>query len=106
MKDWSQEELDQIWEKATPVKDYDKNRYRKDQCGAWIERDKYGPASKGELHTSFTWQVDHITPVSKGGKDIISNVRPLQWYNNECKSNGWLKKGATADGDHNVEKKD
>ena len=33
---------------------------------------------------------------SKGGEDIISNARPLQWYNNVTRSNGRLTCPVTA----------
>lgn len=103
MANWSDEELKQIWEKANPVPGYNKDMYRKDQCGAWIQRDKYGSASVGESHVSFKWQVDHIKPDSKGGEDVVSNARPLQWYNNDCRQNKRLKTIVTSEGNHNVE---
>lgn len=103
MANWTDEEVEQVWNKANVVHGYDKNVYRKDQCGAWIQRDKYGAASTGESHTSFTWQVDHIKPDSKGGADVLSNARPLQWYNNDCRQNERLKTKVTAEDDHNIE---
>ena len=42
------------------------------------------------------WEIDHIKPDSKGGEDIISNARPLQWYNNVDRSNGRLNCPVTA----------
>ena len=103
MANWTDEEVEQIWNKAREVPGYDKNVYRKDQCGAWIKRDQYGAASVGESHTSLKWQVDHIKPDSKGGADVLSNARPLQWYNNDCRQNGRLKTKVTAEDNHNIE---
>lgn len=40
--------------------------------------------------TNCGWEIDHIKPDSKGGEDIVSNARPLQWYNNATRSNGRL----------------
>lgn len=81
----------------------DPNVWRKDQCGAWMYRSNYGAPSANESHTSFKWQIDHIKPKSKGGEDWVSNARPLQWYNNDCRQNKRLKTKVTAEGNHNIE---
>lgn len=106
MADWTPEEIQKIWEKADKVPGNDENVWRKDQCGAWINRNNYGAASTNESHTSYKWQVDHIKPASKGGDDTLSNARPLQWYNNDCRQNNRLKTRVTADGTKNVEVND
>ena len=103
MANWSNEEIQQIWEKAAVVVGYNPDIWRKDQCGAWIYRQHYGTASVGECHTSYKWQIDHIKPESKEGEDIISNARPLQWYNNDSRQNGSLKTRITSDGNRNIE---
>lgn len=103
MANWTQEEIQQIWEKATPCKNNDPNVWRKDQCGAWIKRDMYGAPSEGESHISYRWQIDHIKPDSKRGADSVSNARPLQWFNNDYRQNGKLVKKITASGTKNIE---
>lgn len=103
MADWTDEEIQAVWEKATIVPNYDKDKWRKDQCGAWIYRDYYGVPSRNESHTSYKWQIDHIKPQSKEGKDILSNARPLQWFNNDSRQNSRLKTKITSDGTHNIE---
>lgn len=42
MADWTEEEKRKIWDKGEIVLGYDKNAWRKDQCGAFIKWDKYG----------------------------------------------------------------
>lgn len=103
MADWSNDEIQKVWEKADIVPNNDPNVFRKDQCGAWIRRDLYGAPSKDESHTSFKWQIDHIKPQSKEGKDILSNARPLQWFNNDSRQNSRFKTKITSDGTHNIE---
>ncbi len=66
--------VQKVWEKAKPQPGYGPERWRKDECGAWIARDQYG--NHGSI---YGWDVDHISPVSRGGGDEPSNLRPLQW---------------------------
>jgi len=77
--------LSAIWAKATVIAGYDMNALRKDVCGAWIAWSAYG-----NRESDNGWEVDHITPESKGGSDMVSNLRPLHWKNNARKSDGSL----------------
>lgn len=103
MADWTEEEKRKIWNKAQTDDNNDPDLWRKDQCGAWMYYPNYGAASVGEAHTSYKWQIDHIKPESKGGEDVVSNARPLQWFNNDSRQNGRLKTKITASGVKNVE---
>lgn len=105
---YSEELLDNIWAKAQEVDNYDPNKYRKDACGAWIMRDKYGDRT-----SAFGWEVDHVYPESKLKKagvsiDIIdteANLRPLNWKNNDSKGADYPSYQAKmkSDGNRNVE---
>ncbi|CDH25218.1 HNH endonuclease signature motif containing protein [Xenorhabdus bovienii] len=97
MANWTTENIKAVWEKAEVDKDHASNKYRKDQCGAWIKFDEYG-----NRYSSYGWEIDHITHVSKGGGDSLSNLRPLQWENNASRSDGRLKAVITSDGNKNV----
>ena len=77
MADWTPEEIQRIWEKGTLCPPKDPNVWRKDQCGAWIRRSDYGAASTNESHTSFTWQIDHIKPESKGGFQMLDHFNGI-----------------------------
>ena len=80
--------LNYLWEKAFPVEGYDKEKYRHDACGAWIEKSKYGDRT-----SSFGWEIDHIYPQSLLKKKNVTqeeiddrrNMRALNWQNNDSK---------------------
>ena len=74
-----------VWSKASVVPGKDPARVRKDICGAEIHYEDYG-----DRGSSWGWEVDHIVPVSKGGKDDLSNLQPLHWRNNCLKADGPL----------------
>ncbi len=93
---FSDEKVQQVWEKAVTDSNNDPNKWRKDQCGAWIYRGAYG-----DRNSEYGWEVDHIDP---NGRDGLSNLRPLQWKNNLDKGEGRLKCPVTANSVHNVDR--
>ena len=94
---FSEVDVQRVWEKASVAHGYRPERWRKDACGAWVARDQYG--NRDDL---YGWDIDHITPVSRGGGDELSNLRPLQWENNAARQAGRLDCVVTANGDRNV----
>ena len=87
MANWTEEEKRKIWNKGEVIPGLNRDMWRTDQCGAYIKWDMYGDRSARDNNG---WEIDHIKPDSKGGEDIVSNARPLQWYNNVTRSNGRL----------------
>lgn len=84
LQKFSESIIQAVWEKGMIVPGVDPRFRRKDQCGAWIDRNRHGDRSD---QNNTGWEVDHISP---GGSDDLSNLRPLQWYNNVTKSDGRL----------------
>jgi len=91
--------VQKVWEKAREVAGQDSNRWRLDQCGAWIGRNEYGDRSKP---LNYGWEIDHIKPQSEGGTDDLSNLRPLQWENNASRQADRLVCRVVASGTNNV----
>ena len=104
---WSEQQIQYVWNRATAVEGFDKSRFRKDACGAWIILDKYG-----DKDSLYGWEIDHIVPQSlleeKGFSqediDNNDNLRALQHENNASKSDDYPSYTAvvTSEGTENV----
>lgn len=105
--DWSEEQIQYVWNRASIVNGFDKSRFRKDACGAWIMWDKYG-----DNDSLYGWEIDHIVPKAlleeKGycQKDIDNrdNLRALQHENNASKGDDYpsYTSVVTSEGTENV----
>jgi len=78
---FSQERVDQVWEKARKIPGKDPERYRRDAAGNVIRKGSYAKDSQ------MGWEVDHKKPVDKRGTDNLRNLQPLQTQENREKSN-------------------
>jgi hypothetical protein len=95
MTNFTEEEIEAVWRKGKPLSNNSPERYRYDECGAWMDRKEYGNRKSPD-----GWEIDHISP---GGPDTLDNLRPLNWANNVEKSDGRLKCRVKASGIQNVE---
>ena len=92
MAQFTEEQLNKIWEKGLKDDKYNPDFVRKDACGAWMIKGRYNDRS-----SSFGWEVDHIYPESKLRDmnvpqqkiDDICNLRPLNWNNNVSKGSDY-----------------
>jgi len=88
-KPFDEATIEAVWQKATP--ESDQEVFRRDDCDAIMYRPSYGKREH------WGWEIDHIKPVSLGGTDELSNLRPLHWENNRAKGdsypdNTWFSK--------------
>ncbi len=95
--EWTHEQKSAVWNNAEQISSNDPNKFRKDQCGAWINWSEYG-----NRNSQYGWEIDHINPVSHGGNDNVSNLRALHWQNNASRGDGRLTCAITSDGTKNV----
>lgn len=97
--------IKQVWEKATEVPGYPKDKIRKDAWGAWIIFSEYN-----KTNSPYGWVVDHIYPQERctireiEHYDNIVNLRPMQWKNARDKGNEfpYFHATVTSRGERNV----
>ena len=82
-KSFSEEMVQQVWEKGEILSHINPRDFRSDKCGKMIQRNQYGKQNGNG------WEIDHIFPVDRGGLDDIENLQPLAWKNNRGKSNSY-----------------
>jgi len=92
----TQDVIWKVWAKGEIFAGNDPVFWRKDACGAWIYRGDHG-----KRNSEYGWVIDHIKPVSEGGTDKISNLRPAHWSNAMRKADGNMECRVTAEGVHN-----
>lgn len=64
-----------VWRKGRALHHKNPAIWRVDEYGNLIKYTSYG-----DRQCSYGWEMDHYpVPKSKGGLDIIENLRPLHW---------------------------
>jgi hypothetical protein len=92
---YTEEVIQLTWEKGTCVGDNDSSIWRKDECGAWIQRSMYGDRT-----SPYGWEIDSTNPIDP---EQISNLQPLHWKNSIGRGTGNLICRITANGIDNKE---
>ena len=86
-----------VWQKGQ-IDEYNiPNNFRKDNCGAWIERTEYENAN-----SPFGWYIDKINRDSSS--EDIANLYPVHSKNNVRNQDGTINCKVTSLGITNVEK--
>ncbi len=93
---WTRNEIDQVWRMGIIVANYSPDVWRLDRGGIMMNFFEHG-----NKNSQYGWEIDHINPVSNGGKDNLENLQPLNWVNNlekedqlnwSCSQNKYNKK--------------
>lgn len=81
---YTEDDINKIWQTARKVEGMDAQTVRKDPCGAWIVRDKYGMPDN-----EYGWEIDHIYPKALGGDDNFVNLRAMHCANARSKADSY-----------------
>lgn len=79
-------QVNSVWDKAKKVRGKDPAKYRRDPYGKLMYK-----ASRGKS-SDMGWDVDHITPKSRGGSDATRNLQALNSRVNRGKGSSLKKK--------------
>lgn len=82
----TKEQQEKAWNNAQTVRGKDPDLYRQDPYGNLMYKPSYGMASE------MGWEVDHITPSSRGGSDATRNLQALNTSVNRGKGDTLVKK--------------
>jgi len=72
--DYTNEIIQKVWEKATPVEGYDENILRQDPYGKWIVRNHCG-----DKDSDLSWEIDNYNSSFLNDGESLENLRPVQW---------------------------
>lgn len=70
---FSEEMIQQVWQKGRARNEQPADTWRQDECGAWMHRLQYGDA-RGD----FGWKIERI---AAGAADDVANLRPFHVAN-------------------------
>jgi len=94
---YDREIVDAVWQLAEAVEGNDSALWRKDECGAWINRLEYG-----KRHSAFGWEICDLSLGHRPG--TLGDLRPMQWENYIDRIAAITQSRVTADGLRNVRK--
>ena len=96
--DWSESQIQAVWEKGATAGKVNSQQWRKDACGAWICR-----AHFNDRKSPFGWEIDRIRIEENGKSNELDNLRPLQWKNLQMKKGDELSCPVIANGGLNMD---
>lgn len=65
--------VEAVWEKGRGMAEKDSSEWRKDQCGAWIQRTQFN-----NPNSEYGWTIVNVQP---GAEDTVENLHPLHFSN-------------------------
>lgn len=86
---YSEQIIQQVWERGRASGQIDSNEWREDECGAWMKRADYGRSD-----SDFGWRIVNVTP---GAPDTLENLRPFNNANGYDRANHGAMCRFTAD---------
>lgn len=86
---YSEQFIQQVWEKGRASGEIDSSLWREDECGAWMNRQDYGKTG-----SDFGWKIVNITP---GAPDKPENLRPFHHANGYDLASSQALRHVTAD---------
>ena len=87
--DYSEQIIQQIWERGRAMPYQDSTIWRKDQCGAWMMRDAYE-----QEHSDYGWNIRSILP---GDSGALEHLRPFHHKNAFIRASGKPQCHVTSD---------
>lgn len=70
---FTEQHIQQVWEKGRATQHRSPEEWRKDECGAWIRRSHYG-----STESTYGWKIANTAP---GPADSVDALRPLHRNN-------------------------
>lgn len=94
MSNFTQDRIDQVWDKGEVIHGKNPDLYRMDKFGNVMYKHSYGK------YTPMGWNIDHSKPQSKGGTDHLNNLQPMNSRAN-CRKNDeyWFQLETMLEGD-------
>lgn len=83
MSYFSQERINQVWDKGNVIRGKNPDLYRMDLFGNIMYKPSYGK------YSPMGWNIDHSKPQSKGGTDHLNNLQPMNSRANSSKNNSY-----------------
>jgi len=83
--------IQQVWEKGRATNDREPSEWRKDECGAWMQRAAYGGQT-----SEYGWKIVNVTP---GSENKLANLRPFHLENDFNQNSGKALCRVTTDRD-------
>ena len=82
----TKEQKEKAWNNAKTIRGRDTAKYRQDPYGNTMYKPSHGKDS------AMGWDVDHIKPKNRGGKDTTRNLQALNSTVNRSKGDSLKKK--------------